>query len=214
MMKYTYTEVDRLENPHNYMYTSVVDKNFISIYAKDRILRSEQYFDKKHGIIFTKSYGELFHDNIGNFTTDNKLTLDYFSTLEKINTSKLLQALLVDILKESSAKADFFLSKLIQRFEVSKKLYTIYSSDIRKGEGDANNPTNYAKLALCLSVAYQKTGHLQYLSTQLKLLDLLMSLDVNTVKKRCPSLLIAILVDIELCSINKLILKHGFNISV
>lgn len=211
-MGYIYTETNRFEKPHNYMYSNVNQKRYISDYSKDRVIRSKKYFDEKCEKIFRKSYGKLFHENINYFLEKNTQKFDYFSMQEKINTSELLKYLAPIIFEDRLAEVDFFVSKLLQRFEVSKKLFTFYSSDIRNGEGDSNDIEIYARFALCLSLAYQKTGHLQYLSSQLKLLDIILSLKPEIVKHKCPSLLIAILVDIELYSINKLALQHGVKI--
>lgn len=65
---------------------------------------------------------------------------------------------------------------LLQRFEVTKKLYEVYSVGFKKGEGSNTLIVLYWLLALSLGLYYVKTKSIKYLSTLLKTCDLLCSL--------------------------------------
>ena len=87
-----------------------------------------------------------------------------FSPADGVTLKSLLAALLGVLASGDAAVARPWLNRLVQRFEVSKKLYAAYAPGFRKGEGETRDPARYVELALCLSLAHALTGHLQYLS--------------------------------------------------
>jgi hypothetical protein len=68
-----------------------------------------------------------------------------------------------------------WIDKLVQKFEVTKRIYTVYPSILKKGCGAYDDLTVYALLALLLALYYGRTGNLKYLNTVIKLNDLLCS---------------------------------------
>jgi len=137
-----------------------------------------------------------------------------FSPADGVKLQPLLAALLGVLASGDAAVARPWLRRLVQRFEVSKKLYAAYAPGFRKGEGEARDPARYVELALCLSLAHALTGHLQYLSTHLKLLDLLLSLDVATLRPACPPERLALLVETELTAVRMLAFAQGVTFDV
>ena len=69
-----------------------------------------------------------------------------------------------------------WVDRLLQRFEVNKKLRMEYLPGFRKGLGKDDDIRLYQCFSLILSLSYLQQGGLQYLSTLLKLNDLLLSL--------------------------------------
>jgi hypothetical protein len=68
-----------------------------------------------------------------------------------------------------------WIDKLVQKFEVTKRIYTAYPSIPKKGCGAYDNMTVYALLALLLALFFGRTKNLKYLNTVIKLNDLLCS---------------------------------------
>jgi hypothetical protein len=101
--------------------------------------------------------------------------------LDKIvNTEELLNGLLVcQLTGVQEVKTKEWLDRLVQRFEVSKKLYESYLPGFRKGNGSSKTVYLYWLFSLSLCLFYISTGSIKYLSTQLKISDLLCSLSEN-----------------------------------
>lgn len=76
---------------------------------------------------------------------------------------------------------------LVQRFEVSKKLYEEYGPALRGGSGDDANIYLYKRFALVLCLVYLHTNRLAFLSALLKVNDLLLSLPPTQVPDRADS---------------------------
>jgi len=74
-----------------------------------------------------------------------------------------------------------WIDKLVQKFEVTKRIYTTYPSILKKGCGAYDDMTVYALLTLLLALYYGKRGNLKHLNTVIKLNDLLCSV-LQTVK--------------------------------
>ena len=62
---------------------------------------------------------------------------------------------------------------------IIKKLYTTYPKGFRSGKGKTNVVRLYWMFALLLNLCYVETQNIKYLSTLLKVSDLLCSLDSN-----------------------------------
>jgi hypothetical protein len=102
--------------------------------------------------------------------------MDVGSALETHTLLKhLLSACCADqLLAEAPLKA--WHDRLVQRFEVTKKLYTSYQPGFRKGTGSSVELDLYALLALFLALYSRRPDNLKSLNTLLKLGDLLCSL--------------------------------------
>jgi hypothetical protein len=83
-----------------------------------------------------------------------------------------------------------WLNRLIQRFEVTKKLHPIYQAGFRKGEGTPESLRLYFLFALALTLSYTHDRNLQLLSTLLKVNDLLCS--VSQAERRAAALTAAV----------------------
>ena len=76
-----------------------------------------------------------------------------------------------------------WLDYLVQRFEVTKKIYKIYLPGFRKGNGETDIIRLYWLFSLSLTLYYAKTKNIKYLSTLLKINDLLCSLGSYFIRK-------------------------------
>lgn len=200
-MRYFYTEKNLLEEPHNYMYSEFKGREFLENYYKNRIkllltlvMGEEDQFSTLDQNIFNEANkiliklknsslkipDNLLPPSIGEVTPLNKIVLPQpFPNAEKIETLKLLDALLYEYINEESSAKEIWLSRLIQRFEVTKKLKEYYLPGFRKSEGSYYKIRLYQLLSIVLAIAHSQSGQFQYLSTLLKVNDLLLSLPLK-----------------------------------
>ena len=102
-----------------------------------------------------------------------------FSNTNEVDTLKLLVSLIYYLLfhKVNNNEKEW-INFLIQRFEVTKKMYEYYHfNKLRKGKGDSSSPRIYWLFSVLLVLAYFKTNNLKYLNTLLKVNDLICSLN-------------------------------------
>lgn len=104
--------------------------------------------------------------------------LDSTTTADRVATQELLLGLIgAQLTDTQSESAGAWLDRLVQRFEVTKKIYDAYQPGFRRGEGSHYSPRLYSLFALALCLFYAQTQDLRYLNSLLKTCDLLCSLD-------------------------------------
>jgi len=186
MINYEYTNTNRLQEPHKYMYTPFQGKAFINAYItnrnenikrfesqanKEQLVGIERYLCDATLLLLDQNQRSLIHKSFNSISA--------FGTSDIIYSKELLLFLLGSQL--SGAKDErltAWLNFLIQRFEVSKKLYeTYHPNNIRKGLGDSKSVILYWLFSLLLILSYSDTKNIKYLSTCLKINDLLCSLN-------------------------------------
>ncbi|MGC4406054.1 hypothetical protein [Methyloversatilis sp. MC4-4] len=210
-MNYPYAAENRLDAPHAYMYAPYGGQDFLAAYGADRRVRLAQHLQGAS----CPPQGDLKAAlSAAARALASGPALGGFSPADGVTLQPLLAALLGVLADGDVAAARPWLNRVVQRFEVSKKLYAAYAPGFRKGEGEARDPARYVELALCLALAHALTGHLQYLSTQLKLVDLLLSLDAGTLRPACPPERLALLVEAELAAVRMLALAEGVTVDV
>lgn len=188
---YEYTTLDRLKTPHSYMYTPYLGKNFLQAYVDNRSKNIRRFTSKKSNSN-VKKIDEYFNSKITLILEGNEVSLsntinvnvENFSSLIKkteISTSKLLESLLHMQLSNGIGKdIKSWLDFLVQRFEVTKKIYENYHlNGFRSGKGDNEIVRLYWLFSLLLTLVYSETKNIKYLSTLLKVNDLLCSLNDN-----------------------------------
>ena len=129
---------------------------------------------------------------------------------ESVTTSDLLQAIVASQLinaQESNIKE--WLDRLVQRFEVTKKLYESYPPGFRKGEGANTLVRLYWMFALALCLSYARTTGFKYLSTLLKVCDLLCSLPDEVLQDQIPGHGLIAVLAAELVSVQHLAENKG-----
>jgi len=227
-MEYEYTANDRLQVPHTYMYSRFAGPEFLAQYKSDRLSRLSSIARSR---IETSSLNEaLTQRALINFLVERAdstpagfdftlcrvraahkhamLPRGTFSLDETVDTSILMDYLLYRLLNDRKeqagvSEAQLWIDRLVQRFEVSKKLWSQYLAGFRKGRGSDTDLNIYYRFALLLSLAYIRSGGLQYLNALLKVNDLLLSLPTSSHTNR-PHCSLVLAVAIELCAVENL----------
>ncbi len=236
MMNYEYTEVNRLQSPHKYMYTQYKGKEFLHAYVEDRISflneikklgpvnYSDQYdqlyakalamlleYLKKN--IETKNIGNVFnfdcsfkqHDQSFDRSKLNVLPLLSFNRTNPINSEDLLVSVLNSQVNIADPRLiEFWLDLLVQKFEVTKKIYEQYSVNFGKGQGRSDTVKIYWILLVSLSLHFAITKNIKYLNTILKVNDLICSLNISKTCKDLPTNYLALVLSFELANIKNL----------
>ena len=192
MISYEYTKFDRLEKPHNYMYTPYFGCEFIQSYFNDRARSIERFKSLKDeqdigemDTYFCTALKLKQGNKILNAYFEEKIeSITFFNIENEIITEKLLVSLLINQLVDSKEiLTKEWLDYLVQRFEVTKKIYKIYLPGFRKGNGETDIIRLYWLFSLSLTLYYAKTKNIKYLSTLLKINDLLCSLGSYFIRK-------------------------------
>ena len=186
MINYVYTDANRLQSPHKYMYTPYQGDAFMGAYFSNREMNIRRFKcqEKSQEIIAIDSH---LCESSQLFLTQNCLpvahecikSISFFDKKPKIITSDLLLSLIDSQFSNDQDKSvKDWIDFLVQRFEVTKKLYELYHSDnLRKGEGTSENVRLYWLFSMLLMLYYFATNNIKYLSTSLKINDLICSLD-------------------------------------
>jgi hypothetical protein len=213
-VSYPYSQTNRLEEPHSYMYTPFQSAALLQSYQSSRMAVVQHRTAAAHGsmepdiLLVTHAlqaleklfdvvsfetgkkfqallYGGREKTFSQNKTADDKLddlarSLERLTTTEPVTTLDLLHALIaVQLTNVQEANTKVWLDRLVQRFEVTKKLYESYPPGFRKGEGTNTSVRLYWLFALALCLFYVRSNNIKYLSTLLKICDLLCSLPAN-----------------------------------
>lgn len=129
---------------------------------------------------------------------------------EPVPTLDLLHALIaLQLSDDQDDSAKVWLDRLVQRYEVTKKIYEIYPAGFRKGEGANTSVRLYWLFALALSLFYVRSNEIKYLSTLLKLNDLLCSLPEDMLQGYVPECGLAGVLVAEIVSVQVLAEKKG-----
>jgi len=144
---------------------------------------------------------------------DNKIDLDTvslssFNISVGINSEKLIVSLLYcQIDNEKKSLVKFWMDYLVQRFEVTKKIYTYYPVHLNNGNGNGNGRNVvrvYWLFALSLSLLYCTNKNIKYLNTLLKVTDLLCSLNEELLAQDIPLQGLMPILLVELLSVKSL----------
>ncbi len=245
-MSYIYSKINRLEEPHNYMYTPYHGVTLLQSYESSRMEVINRSVAVKHQaleqdellvayalpvlkILCTTNsceYGKQFqvlledsgvavswkskngYDNLNNLS----MSIEKLTIAESISTLKLLHTLISIFLTESqNSIAKVWFDRLVQRFEVTKKIYESYLPGFRKGEGDNKSVRLYWLFSLALSLFYMRSKEIKYLSTLLKINDLLCSLSENVLQDNIPQHGLSSVLATELISVQSLSDKKGIS---
>ena len=102
-----------------------------------------------------------------------------------------------------------WLDRLVQRYEVTKKLYEEYLPGFRKGCGHNNSINIYWYFAVLLTVYYMQTNKIKYLNTLLKVCDLMISLPFNDLNRDIPKFGLDLVLSTEIVFVHKLLKAKG-----
>ena len=232
-MKYNFNKSDLLRKKESYMYSEFHGKNFLRDYKRSRInflkklnsknfkKKTDYFFDLVNFINRKINYKEdkeliIIFNILKKNPNLNSNKLQYLSLLDiskklVIETNELLNSLIIlSIQKKEVSKINTFLEKLINKFEVSKRLYISYSKDFKK-IGRKNKVIElYVKFSLLLTIEYIKKPSVRYLSTLLKVNDLISSSKSSLNEIFHDEL--EIIFNLEKYFIKKLAKKNGINL--
>ena len=152
MVDYEYTELDRLENPHNYMYSEFLGEDFIQAYYENRKknITKFNFGNADEPNIFYKKIilnsKEFLNNNLSKSKTKNfkiNQKISAFSDKKEIITEDLILSLInehfIVVNNFDGENLKSWIDFLVQRFEVTKKLYQKYHlTNLRTGK-DNNN---------------------------------------------------------------------------
>jgi len=244
-MSYLYSQGNRLDDPHRYMYTQFEGVDLLRSYQASRmdVVRRIGIDYGGGGVGFDSTIldlslpflGELVCEGIGesskifqdllssrsvecegaksevNFELEKLAkSLGRFTDEDSVITLDLLHALIAAQLTDLDGdNTKMWLDRLIQRYEVTKKLYEFYPLGFRKGEGDSRLIRLYWLFSLALCLFYCRTHEIKYLSTLLKICDLLCSLPEELLQDCIPKYGLSAVLATEIVSVQLLAAQKG-----
>ena len=155
-----------------------------------------------------KSFGQsqMVDDNLNVLAN----SLARMTAAESVTTLNLLHALIAtQLINVLGNNVKIWLDLLVQRFEVTKKIYEVYQAGLRKGEGANTSVRLYWLFALALSLFYTRTKEIKYLSTLLKVCDLLCSLPEKELRENITEHGLSTILVTEIVSVQRLIEEKG-----
>lgn len=219
-MKYRCTSDNRLDTPITYAYAEFGGSEFLAAYVRDReqaMARVGQALQNLPAAEVAQLLRREFvsqSSGLPNGSCNGAAILNTLQIEQAIDSAQLLDCLLTAQLADAREPAVTpWLDRLVQRFEVTKKLYARYESGFRKGEGDAGRVALYLTLALVLCLRYHADGQLKYLNTVLKLTDLLCSLPVTSYAPENLAVRLGLLVETEVAAVRALASRKGVPIA-
>lgn len=247
-MNYSYSQHNRLEEPHSYMYTPFEGAAFLGYYLSSRIgflhsaasnsggthmpdqllllcglRRLERDFDAASpscGVRFRELSAVGAEANLGSDKADEAILSDLGGNLTRttiassVTTLDLLCALIGGQLTDAHLpETKLWLDRLVQRFEVTKKLFDVYPPGFRKGQGLNTSVRLYWLLALGLCLFHSSSNQIKYLSTLLKVCDLLCSLPGSVLAGEIPRFGMSAVLAAEMSSVRLLAERKGLTIA-
>jgi hypothetical protein len=242
-MSYLYTQVNRLEEPHKYMYTAFQGQSLLQAFHTSRADTLKQLIamnfdsvidDKTHyegrcilSIVSSFEHNsetllDSFSDNVQRISASEQKnspdaefearadSLEQLSVQATVSTLELLKTLIAaQLVNRYSELTKLWLDRLVQRFEVTKKLYETYPAGFRKGEGSTHIVKLYWLFSLLLSLYLKDKLEFKYLSTLLKVNDLLCSLPDELHAKSISSEIMTVILINEMLNIKQLTQQKG-----
>ena len=136
--------------------------------------------------------------------------MNNFSLAQQVKTSILLDTLFASILLDvNNINNKIWLDRLVQRFEVTKKLYEEYLPSFRKGRGHNNLIKLYWLFAPVLSIYYVETNQIKYLNTLIKVCDLITSLPFKDLARDIPEFGLDLILSTEIVFVQILLNAKG-----
>lgn len=226
-IRYRYVEQNRLEHRYHYHYTPFEGSEFLDAYRASRLDWIEQLvkhfsitkqeLEQLYGIAkdLGSSFGtfvptrDLLNGVLGNPSCDTSLpdanhALDEWRPLDWIR-----QHLRERLDGQTFAASDReTLDRLVQRFEVTKRIYGSYDQRNKPIDRRYEDPLSYALLAFICLDEYHARPNLKYLNVALKLIDLLASLPADAIEQFVAPVCV-VLAHFELSCLESMIREHG-----
>jgi len=140
-------------------------------------------------------------------------TLEGISPEQPVATLDLLRALIAnDLCSDRGEMVRSWIDRLVQRFEVTKKLYGNYMPGFRRGEGSSLSIGLYWLFGLLLCLFYARGHEIRYLNTLLKVCDLLGSLPEHELHGQAPGYGLSTVFAAEIVYVRQLAERKGISI--
>jgi hypothetical protein len=223
-MSYAYSAQDRLDDPSNYMYSPFGGVDFLRAYRQSRLDFLQRQVDR--AAISQDAPLEAFalarwwqpvRSQLGlpeeaayvssTAAWTARKDQDAFHIDDDVETLALLGCLLTQDFDSSYLSA--WVARIIQRFEVTKKLYACYPSGFRKGSGASDDLLLYRLFALLLVVRMVEKPHLVCLNALLKVNDLLISSVDRIPPSRASRAVLRLVVEAELVIVDGIRMEKG-----
>jgi hypothetical protein len=214
---YEYSRIDRLQNPHSYMYTKFLGREFLDAYAESRN-ESIEYFSH----LYVNDTGEKKPGDIDGIVADYlkgvfrevrpcEDILGFHETGMVVQTRDVLNISLYLIERRRHDKINdiyFVLSGFIRKYETFKRIFSAYGKDFRKSGDEYKDIDCYVLLGTALGLYFREFGNLKFLNCQLKINDLLCSVSNDIRDKEMIAMANASL-RLELDAVESLMKKKG-----
>jgi len=194
------------------MYSPYLGKCFLDDYIVDRKKRISQIDNIKNKNVRKNTFETIQKELYSRIENKKVKDVSMIKLEENIFLEELLLSIIQKIRLGKVCDIKDLLNLIVQRFEVSKRIYSHYKKDLKQGYGDYESIDRYINVGLILIYTYHLQSNLQYLSTVLKLNDLILStLDLNKNKYSFTKNL-NLLVNAELEKIINLASKNNINL--
>ncbi len=196
-IKYSYSEVDCFEFPQKYQMSEYGGSDFLLKYKKSRNKIITQINFKTEKII------NEIHEIAQNYKNEY-LKIDQGKTFK---TEKILWFLYNKLSKtELNVEYKELINKFIKKFEINKKIFDVYESDLTTKSENFRCYRNYLILSFMCIKLYEKEMNLKYLNTSLKINDALCSIN-NKISDQFDLKLLKETLQLELKAIESLMEK-------
>lgn len=189
------------------MYTEFLGRQFLVDYLAHRCSHLSN--------ITRQNDNKLWYEEVLNIAEaiPEVIPLTDFDRFTKIQTKELLESLLRKMSKSKCEHAYRWVLCFVRRYEVNKKIYAHYGSNLTGGAGGTVDFKIYAMLGLALIIGYRFKKNLQLLSTSLKLNDHLIFLSQDMQKSEMDVGLLDLLLISELAQIREIAEGKGVVLS-
>lgn len=218
MIDYDYSAGNRLETPHNYMYTPYGGKDFLKSYRESRDLISQNLI-RKHSI------EDLFVSRLDSFQRHPLEDYFYFISMQKllpdsgkvgpditeyikegnVETVLLASEIACVILEDSDISDEIIviLSVFTKKYEVFKKIFGNYNADLKKTTQEYQELRIYVLFNFSFLAAFHRTKNLKFLNVGLKMCDMLCSMS-ESISKPIEAKLMLIILKLEEMAIEQI----------
>jgi hypothetical protein len=174
-MKYEYSEKNRIVNPHKYMYTEYHGRPFLDAWKNDR----NSFIKKDVYLLQIEDVKRELARIIEEESIDNS---------DSGSTEVKLRSLCIKILYNSNTRDTYtILSAYLKKYEVTKKLYTEYTEELKPADSSYDNLMPYIWLSICCGLYSFNDPNLKMINCMLKLNDCISScrdeIEIREMKK-------------------------------
>ena len=211
-MTYIYTESNQFSSPCKYTYTKYYGFAFLDDYKKSRSEFLKNYFDYDFRPVESKE--DILKMLLSSLILyqKNHSFVDLISPCNSVNTDQALLKIVNSLVchKKSSIAEQNILNSLLKRFEISKKLHSSYNVDYKLPNGSFLEPQRYFIFSTILQIYFLNSLNYQYLSTALKVNDLIISAqDKLLCEDQCNTKILCTCIICELSLVHFLRTTHG-----